>query len=109
MWRQCVTTALLVLALAGGSSWNPSVRADAVRGVSPEDQQRFLSGGGVACLVHGTATTVGADRVNDDYCDCDGGEDEPATAACSHVLSSTFFCRNGGFFPTKVRPVEATE
>ncbi|TYZ57272.1 hypothetical protein PybrP1_002230 [[Pythium] brassicae (nom. inval.)] len=102
MWRRRAGTSLLLLALALALTGGASVRADAVRGVSLEDQQRFLDGGGVACVVHGVATTLGADRVNDDYCDCDGGEDEPATAACSHVLSSTFFCRNGGFFPKKI-------
>lgn len=37
--------------------------------------------------------------LNDDYCDCDDGSDEPLTAACSHVLQAdllTFQCRSGG-------------
>lgn len=35
--------------------------------------------------------------LNDDYCDCPDGADEPHTAACSHLLiqKETFTCRDG--------------
>mmetsp|Transcript_9151 Transcript_9151/g.11332 ORF Transcript_9151/g.11332 Transcript_9151/m.11332 type:complete len:188 (+) Transcript_9151:146-709(+) len=36
------------------------------------------------------------DMFNDDYCDCRDGSDEPGTAACSHLVSSKFFCYNNG-------------
>lgn len=37
--------------------------------------------------------------VNDDYCDCPGGSDEPETSACSHLIASkltNFRCINTG-------------
>lgn len=37
--------------------------------------------------------------LNDDYCDCDDGSDEPLTSACSHIIQAdalTFQCRSGG-------------
>lgn len=37
--------------------------------------------------------------LNDDYCDCDDGSDEPLTSACSHILQPDllpFQCRSGG-------------
>ena len=36
-------------------------------------------------------------RLNDDYCDCPDGSDEPNTSACSHLLvqQPTFHCANG--------------
>lgn len=58
------------------------------------------------------ALDLPAQYVNDDYCDCQDGSDEPLTSACSHLLLETapggfngvpvlFSCKSGGqVFPS---------
>jgi hypothetical protein len=95
-----IALTLAVLALAVGSA--AGAAEDVVRGVAPADQQRFAADG-VTCVVGGVERVVPLSRVNDEYCDCDDGKDEPGTSACSHLLGSVFYCDNGGYFPKHVR------
>ncbi|WOL17038.1 glucosidase 2 subunit beta isoform X1 [Canna indica] len=81
---------LVVLALASSV---PPLSASPVRGVSPNDGMYFM-GTVIAC--RDGSTTFTKDRLNDGYCDCPDGTDEPGTSACPE---SKFFCRNVGDMP----------
>ena len=63
------------------------------KGVHPELSPFYstLASGKFHCL-DGSAT-IPSDQVNDDFCDCDDGSDEPGTSACSNA---TFYCANVG-------------
>ncbi|KAL4161497.1 hypothetical protein PRNP1_002051 [Phytophthora ramorum] len=93
-----VHTLLLLSLLPAASRGSSFVK---IRGVAPADQGKFLASE-FSCVVGGKATNLPIRRVNDDFCDCDDGQDEPATAACSHLISSEFYCENDGFFPGKI-------
>ncbi|CAF4097964.1 unnamed protein product [Rotaria sp. Silwood2] len=43
--------------------------------------------------------TIPFEFVNDDYCDCQDGTDEPGTSACPN---GQFFCENKGYFGTLI-------
>ena len=54
--------------------------------------------GGIAC--DGGYTAVPSSYINDDYCDCADGADEPRTSACSGVTAlKRFACADGSGVP----------
>ncbi|KAJ3448188.1 glucosidase 2 subunit beta [Anaeramoeba flamelloides] len=64
------------------------------RGVSPENRHLYLNKPTFTC--HDQSKTIKFSYVNDNYCDCEDGSDEPGTSACSET---TFYCKNEGFKP----------
>lgn len=42
---------------------------------------------------------ISRDRINDDFCDCADGSDEPGTSACPN---GQFYCENAGFFAKRL-------
>ncbi|KAF1786144.1 protein of unknown function DUF4483 [Phytophthora cactorum] len=84
---------LLLGLLPAASCASSSVQ---IRGVAPSDQAR-------TCPLNfrALATNLPISRVNDEFCDCDDGQDEPGTAACSYLINAQFHCENEGF-PGKI-------
>uniref|UniRef100_A0A1E1WYM2 Putative glucosidase ii beta subunit n=1 Tax=Amblyomma aureolatum TaxID=187763 RepID=A0A1E1WYM2_9ACAR len=58
-----------------------------VRGVAPHNANHYAPGKTFKCLY--SAGVIGFEQVNDDYCDCDDGSDEPGTNACPN---GRFYC-----------------
>lgn len=72
--------------------------ADAgVRGIPPELESKYVpdSKGNWKCL-NNPDVEISFDKINDGYCDCPDGSDEPGTSAC---LNNFFYCKNEGFKP----------
>lgn len=76
-----------------------------VRGVSPEDSPRY-TGEAFHCLQSGAPLPFSA--VNDDFCDCEDGSDEPGTAACAGK-PTLFYCVNDLSFPEYVYSSRVTD
>ncbi|KAJ8539814.1 hypothetical protein K7X08_014066 [Anisodus acutangulus] len=83
------------------SSINRSVSLPAIAnlGISPEDANYYkgLSSGAVKCKDGSKKFTK--DQLNDDFCDCPDGSDEPGTSACP---SGKFYCKNAGHVPLSI-------
>ncbi|KAI9793226.1 MAG: hypothetical protein M1816_000647 [Peltula sp. TS41687] len=53
-------------------------------GVGPEFAKFYKSADSFTCISNPTIQ-IPASQVNDDYCDCPDGSDEPGTSACSYI------------------------
>lgn len=80
-----------MLLLAVGLS---AVEVQRPRGVPLSKRPFYDEGKPFTCL--DGSRTIPFNRVNDDYCDCQDGSDEPGTAACPN---GHFHCTNAGFRP----------
>ena len=64
---------------------NAAASADFLRGVAPGSRklyERALRGDGTFECLDGSGS-VGSESLNDDFCDCEDGSDEPGTSACA--------------------------
>ncbi|XP_055885925.1 glucosidase 2 subunit beta-like isoform X2 [Biomphalaria glabrata] len=65
---------------------------DRPRGVSMEKASFYQGGTEFRCI--STGKRIPMDHINDDYCDCEDGSDEPGTSACNNGL---FYCENKSY------------
>ncbi|KYR00450.1 protein kinase C substrate 80 like protein [Tieghemostelium lacteum] len=65
-------------------------------GVSPELLE-YYQGKTFSCLRSNKQIPI--EQVNDDYCDCPDGTDEPGTSACNNGV---FYCANKGYKPSNL-------
>lgn len=75
--------------------------SSSIRGVSPDRQDLYKpdSDGNWHCLLEPSIKLL-FDQINDDFCDCPDGLDEPGTNACPYNPEAPkYFCANKGFKP----------
>jgi protein kinase C substrate 80K-H len=82
----------VLLSLVG--CFAPSL-STSVRGIPLEKASLYVEGKSFTCL--NGAETIPFEYINDNYCDCSDGSDEPGTSACPNSL---FYCPNKGHSPT---------
>ncbi len=70
------------------------------RGASPADSALYTADGSGHFTCRDGSKKIPFSRVNDDYCDCEDGSDEPGTSAC---LQGMFHCANRGDEPKTLR------
>ncbi|XP_028908574.1 glucosidase 2 subunit beta isoform X1 [Ornithorhynchus anatinus] len=85
---------MIFLLLLGALSATAAVEVKRPRGVSLTHQHFYDESKPFTCL--DGSSTITFDQVNDDYCDCRDGSDEPGTAACPE---GRFHCTNAGYKP----------
>ncbi|XP_057757444.1 glucosidase 2 subunit beta isoform X1 [Arachis stenosperma] len=89
-----ISTALLFLCLPFCSS---SVPNDPFFGIAPQDEKYYKSSDVIRCK-DGSGKFTRA-QLNDDFCDCPDGTDEPGTSACP---GGKFYCHNAGHVPNSL-------
>ncbi|KAG9047908.1 hypothetical protein FS837_001237 [Tulasnella sp. UAMH 9824] len=90
---------LVALPLHASSTSPPTVN---LKGVAPARQHLYPAAGSTSatwqCL--DGSKTIPVASINDDYCDCPDGSDEPGTSACPN---GTFHCINAGHIGADIR------
>ncbi|TVY45421.1 Glucosidase 2 subunit beta [Lachnellula occidentalis] len=90
------------------------------RGVGPEFAKFYKSSDSFACISN-PSITLSPSQINDDYCDCPDGSDEPGTSACTYISTLSppqpltgssaqnstvalpgFYCKNKGHLPSYI-------
>ncbi|KAM3857748.1 glucosidase 2 subunit beta-like [Diretmus argenteus] len=74
--------------------WSVCVDSRKIRGISLSYKRFYRERKSFLCI--DGSKMIPFEHVNDDYCDCEDGSDEPGTAACP---GGRFYCTNLGFRP----------
>jgi protein kinase C substrate 80K-H len=69
-----------------------------IEGIDPQHAQLYVSKNDKFTCFDGRKV-ISFSQLNDDYCDCADGSDEPGTSACTN---GRFYCINAGFKPSVI-------
>ncbi|KAJ5747217.1 uncharacterized protein N7511_008913 [Penicillium nucicola] len=113
---------LLLLLAATASTAQASDKSARPRGVGPEFAKFYQDLPTFTCISN-PSIQIPFSAVNDDFCDCPDGSDEPGTAACAHISRNSpqvvadrpgnsdldialalpgFYCKNKGHKPSYI-------
>jgi len=85
----CAATVLCIFV------WMLRTAAQEIRGVSPIDLPKYRSGAFHCLHDHGASQQLlPVSAINDEFCDCSDGSDEPGTSACAGQQQTLFYCKN---------------
>ncbi|CAO3571515.1 unnamed protein product [Mortierella alpina] len=70
------------------------------RGVAPSRNHLYTSEDAVNWKCLDGSKSISYTAINDDYCDCPDGSDEPGTSACG---TGYFYCANAGHVPAYIK------
>ncbi|XP_031100689.1 glucosidase 2 subunit beta-like isoform X1 [Ipomoea triloba] len=88
---------LLLLCVSSIGRSDASSISGEVVGISPQDEEYYGAlSSGVAIKCKDGSGKFTKSQLNDDFCDCLDGSDEPGTSACPN---GKFYCKNAGHSP----------
>ncbi|KAF2687090.1 glucosidase 2 subunit beta precursor [Lentithecium fluviatile CBS 122367] len=111
MGRSVSLITLLLLSTANAASEAPRPR-----GVGPDFAKYYKDSESFTCISN-PSTKLDISRLNDDFCDCPDGSDEPGTSACSYISPLSppqpdkpndslalpgYYCKNKGHIPSYI-------
>jgi protein kinase C substrate 80K-H len=88
-----------LLALAAGNAVIFAAADQILRGLDPAKAALYAPNAANTFRCLDGSKEIRYNQLNDDYCDCQDGSDEPGTSACHNA---TFYCLNAGHVPATV-------
>ncbi|WVQ94203.1 hypothetical protein IAU59_001281 [Kwoniella sp. CBS 9459] len=93
---------LSLLAIATPTAWATQeakpLTPESIRGLNPALYDKYDPSSDIFTCLDGSKVILYS-SINDDYCDCPDGSDEPGTSACE---KGVFWCKNEGHIPGQV-------
>ncbi|KAJ2721159.1 hypothetical protein GGI07_004141 [Coemansia sp. Benny D115] len=90
---------LLSLTAAASAVAQKKQQQPMLRGLDPQLAQHYIPGDQNIFRCLDGSKSIPFSQVNDDYCDCPDGSDEPGTSACNN---GSFYCANTGHLPARI-------
>ncbi|EGD76348.1 hypothetical protein PTSG_01048 [Salpingoeca rosetta] len=105
MMKLLTCTAVVLVLVAVAVFGHGATAAPSFRGAKPQDLHRYEDAKDKFTCFDGSAS-IPVTAINDDFCDCADGSDEPGTSACSN---GQFYCANKLHTPLLLRSTRVND